>query len=108
MAGFDKLWPECRARIAPDGTALVIEAGSPILNEGPHVSLSKDQRSLFVILTHGMHADTEHPAGMMFAGVYKMRSGGGGGFKGTTGHHQNAIGTDSNRSRTWRRRKLEC
>jgi hypothetical protein len=33
-----QIWPECRARIAPDGTALVIQAGTSILSGGPHVA----------------------------------------------------------------------
>ncbi len=33
-----QIWPECRARIASDGTALVVQAGTPILNGGPHVA----------------------------------------------------------------------
>ena len=33
-----QIWPECRARIASDGTALVIQAGTSILNGAPHVA----------------------------------------------------------------------
>jgi hypothetical protein len=33
-----QIWPECRARIACDGTALVIQAGTSIMNGGPHVA----------------------------------------------------------------------
>ena len=33
-----QIWPECRARIASDGTALVIHAGTSILHGGPHVA----------------------------------------------------------------------
>lgn len=33
-----QIWPGCRAHIASDGTALVIRAGIPILNGGPHAA----------------------------------------------------------------------
>jgi hypothetical protein len=33
-----RIWPECRAHIASDGTALVIRAGTPISNGGPHAA----------------------------------------------------------------------
>jgi len=33
-----QIWPECRARIASDGTALVIQAGNSISNGGPRVA----------------------------------------------------------------------
>jgi hypothetical protein len=33
-----QIWPECRARIASDGTALVIQAGTSILSGGSHVA----------------------------------------------------------------------
>jgi hypothetical protein len=33
-----QIWPQCRAHIASDGSALVIKAGTPILNGGPHAA----------------------------------------------------------------------
>ena len=36
LNSIPQIWPECRARIAPDGTALVIKGGTSIFNGGPH------------------------------------------------------------------------
>lgn len=33
-----QIWPECRARIATDGTALVIATATAIRNGGPHAA----------------------------------------------------------------------
>jgi Plasmid encoded RepA protein len=33
-----RIWPQCRAHIASDGSALVIKAGTPISNGGPHAA----------------------------------------------------------------------
>jgi hypothetical protein len=38
LGSIRQIWPECWARIASDGTALVIHAGTSILNGGPHVA----------------------------------------------------------------------
>jgi hypothetical protein len=33
-----QIWPECRARVAPDGTALIVKACTAILNGGPNAA----------------------------------------------------------------------
>jgi len=33
-----QIWPECRAHIASDRTALIIKTGTPIVNGGPHAA----------------------------------------------------------------------
>lgn len=33
-----QIWPECKAHVASDGTALIVKSGATILNGGPHAT----------------------------------------------------------------------